>query len=153
GPGANDLLNDTGTNATWSGKVNPIRVATSAATAPSYPSPLVGSLNSNSEPSEVPPSHQGGKAGLPVPIVSVPWSLKASAFAAAQSAAVEAAVAPVAPVAAPPVPPIVGLSSAQAANSREPTTRKANTLRICGTPCRVKCASLAHACSTAMPVP
>src|SRR5207342_714639 len=92
GPGANDLLKDTGTNVTWSGKVKPRRVATSDATAPSYPSPLAGSLNSNSEPSDVPPSHQGGNAGLPVPIVSVPGLLKESALAAAQSAAVAGAV-------------------------------------------------------------
>src|SRR4030095_3141596 len=134
----NDLLNDTGTKVTWSGKENPIRVATSAATAPSYPSPLAGSLNSNSEPSDVPPSHQGGNAGLPVPIVRVPELLKASASAGAPAGAGAGVVATRPPAAVAPVPPIVGLSPAQAANSREPTTRNANTLRIYGTPCRRK---------------
>jgi hypothetical protein len=64
---------------------------------------------------------------LPVPIVRVPGLWKASAFVAAQSAAV---AGPVAPVPVVPVLPIVGSSSAHAANSKDPATSKANVLRI-----------------------
>jgi len=46
-------------------------------------------LNANSEPSTSPPSHHGGNAGLPVPIVSVPAVLSVAALSAAQAWTVE----------------------------------------------------------------
>src|SRR4029453_11694318 len=71
-----------------------------------------------------------------VPTVRTPGAKNAASWAASHSAPVAGAVAPVPPVAVPPVASIVGLSDAQAANSKEPTIRKANNLCIYKTPCR-----------------
>ena len=68
-PGLNDWSNGTTTHST-SFFAKPSCSATAYATAPSKPWPFAGSLISHFEPLGVPPSNQGGKAGLSVPIVS-----------------------------------------------------------------------------------
>src|SRR5262245_48102524 len=72
-PGANDVANGTTTHFTWL-RAKPICRATAYATADSYPLPVVGSLNFHGLLCSPPPNH-GGKAGLSVPMVSVPdWT-------------------------------------------------------------------------------
>src|SRR6187200_872331 len=71
GPGAKALLNGVYTHCT-SFFANPSRFATAYATADSKPLPVFGSLIFHFEPFGVPPPYHGGKAGLSVPMVSLP---------------------------------------------------------------------------------
>src|SRR5688572_21524806 len=98
-PGRNELLNGTTTHST-SSSVKPSSSATAYATALSKPSPVAGSLISQSEPSGEPPSNHGGNAGLSVPIVSLPSETSSRlSFAQSDAASVVVAAALVVPAA------------------------------------------------------
>src|SRR6266508_173496 len=100
GPSLNELSNGTTTHET-SSVVKPSWSPTAYATALSKPLPVEGSLISHFEPDGVPPSNQGGKAGLSVPIVSWPaltswsWSFAHGSGSSVVAAVVVVSAAPV----------------------------------------------------------